>query len=119
MTPKPLDLTNWQTKKYRTRSGLPVRILCIDMRSDRPIVGVASHLEGEALCTWLFDGSLSLRGEYPNDLINAPQKRMGWVNVYRGLDHTDFKLCWYETKELADHASGSSRIACVPIEWEE
>lgn len=105
-----LDLTDWQNKKYQTRDGRPVRILCIDAQGEQPIVGLIP--EFEAVQQWSLDGSfLKSRKESSLDLINAKTKREGWVNVY--------KEELFDSKESADCAAYEKRIACVKIEWEE
>jgi hypothetical protein len=112
-----LDLTDWEQKKYQTRSGKPVRILCIDAKDDQPIVGLITTEYGEGPEQW------SLNGKYDPeqskggslDLINAKTKREGWVNIY-----SYESMCTiYDSKEDADFHASSRRVACIHIEWEE
>lgn len=116
-----LDLTDWQNKKYTTRNGKPVRILCIDMKHEHyQIVGLVSHDgKSEEIETWTIDGRYRFvrsEGESLSDLINAKTKREGWVNVY-----PDYQLgSVRNSKEDADRDYlAHSRIACARIEWEE
>lgn len=46
------------TKKYQTRSGRPVRILCTDARQGAyPVIGLFQHDDGtETLTMWRADG---------------------------------------------------------------
>ena len=69
-------------KKYRTRDGCDVRLLCVDRKGDYPVVGIFT--ESGSIDTWTSDGKASTRGPSPADLIEVrPRiKRDVWVNVY-------------------------------------
>jgi hypothetical protein len=45
-------------------------------------------------------------------------KRKAWLNINK-LSKTDTAVYTHGTKEQADAAAVKSRIACIPIEWEE
>ena len=115
-----LDLTDWQNKKYTTRDGRPVRILCVDAKlpNGESIAGLLKHEDGtEGVRIW-HDGGCYFKSDKDAsfDLINAKTKKEGWVNVYKPEDG-DCLL--HKTKELADENAYDKRIACVKIEWEE
>lgn len=96
-------------KTYQTRSGLPVRILCIDGPSRHPVIGII----GDGLCCWLASGRMSVDGETDFDLIEKPREIEVefWVNVYpSGTAGT-----LYRTRKLADEVQLSDRIACLHI----
>ena len=118
-----LDLTDWQNKKYTTREGKPVRILCIDRAgSDYKIVGLLERGSRESIETWAINGRYILEGcsnLYEHDLINAKTKREGWVNVYGTFGCVTAVGDAWPTKEAAYRQSGSNRVDCVRIEWEE
>jgi hypothetical protein len=112
-----LDLTDWQNKKYQTKSGKPVRILCVDAKDDQPVVGLVTTEYGEEPEQWSMDGTYN-PGLYEGvsmDLINAKTKREGWVNINERMRCVGI----YATQELADDCAASLRVACVHIEWEE
>lgn len=125
----PLNLTNWQTRKYQTREGQAVRLLCIDAKSERPIIGVAFYEGREETLSWYLDGRSFFGASYPYDLINAPQKRMGWVNVYPKPKYFESDGGFlaiaavgqhvFKSEQDANDKARQDRIACVPIEWEE
>lgn len=61
-------------KKYKTRSGLPVRILCLDMNNpDYPVVGVIRRQSGvEVAAIFTPEGRFTvLNGENECDLIEV------------------------------------------------
>lgn len=112
-----LDLTDWQNKKYTTRDGMPVRVLCIDAPGALPICG----LLGEFIIRWGINGGYDIHHPvrpHEADLINAKTKKEGWVNVYSGRS-METKYFLAETKKEADSIAASDRVACVKIEWEE
>lgn len=69
-------------RKVVTRNGLPVRILCTDMKSEIPIVALISHNDGEELCYYYQHGRFYNDIEDWHDLMFAPIKKEGWVNIY-------------------------------------
>lgn len=99
-------------KKYRTRSGLEVRIYATDGCGKTPVHGAVLE-KGE----WKF-AAWSIDGKYPfpcanYDLIEVKPriKRTVWVNVYADRNSSLFK-----TKEQADKLCQPDRLACVKVE---
>lgn len=73
-------------KKYRTRDGRDVRLLCVDGPKLWPVVGIVdgdSHVSCWTLSGKLFDDA----EDYRTDLIEChePDIRTIWVNVYEGF----------------------------------
>jgi hypothetical protein len=61
-------------KKYKTRKGLEVRLLCVDRKGyDCPVVGLVHKGGSEDLCSWTSTGLLNSDGD-PSayDLIEVP-----------------------------------------------
>lgn len=119
-----LDLNDWQNKKYTTRNGKPVRILCIDMKQEHyQIVGLVSHDgKSEEIETWTIDGRYRFvrsEGESLSDLINAKTKCEGWVNLSRDPAYPAYAGFVYPTEKLAKAYESTDRIATIRIEWEE
>lgn len=76
-----LDLS----KPVQTRDGKPVRILCTDRKYSSPIVGlVPLNNNIEEVRSWNAFGRYFPNSSRPHslDLVNAPEKISGWVNVY-------------------------------------
>ena len=112
--------TQWQT-----RDGRPVRLLFTDAAGGFPVVGLVNVLAGnrEVPMTWTDAGAHEAAGfpERALDLIPAPVKREGWVNVYRGVTINDiatYKMggTIYSSKAEAV-AYGKGSVDSVPIEW--
>ena len=107
------------SRKVVTRNGRNVRIICTDMKGTMyPIVALVKDNNGELefLATYTKDGiSAEYTAHYT--LFFAPEKREGWVNVYRDFDGL---MCGsvFATEEDAK-CNAKTAIATVKIEWEE
>lgn len=69
-------------KKYRTRDGRDVRLLCVDGPKDYPVIGV---VEGDNCpSSWTASGKIVEHQDRMADLIeyHEPDIRTIWVNVY-------------------------------------
>lgn len=105
----------------QTRDGRKVRILCTDGNDkDFPIVG---FIEGKSKTAhWQLTGQWA-SGEFHEgkaDLVNVPEKRVVWVNVYPANATSKFELSdGHETKEAADMGFRTGRLACVRVEFTE
>lgn len=68
------------TKKYRTRDGRDVRILCVDRDHARyPVVAMI----GDWVSALTFDGKANHeRDESPNDLIEVVPDMVKWYGVF-------------------------------------
>jgi hypothetical protein len=102
-------------REYVTRDGREVRLLCIDRKSDYPVMGLVPDKSGEFETAHSYSsaGRYSITGICDLDLIPKPVKhtRTVWFNVYRGFG--GLNLSDYSTREHADDAANSSRIACI------
>ena len=78
-----------QGKPVCTRDGRKVRIICFDSKNDpqKPIVALVEHNDNELLYEYTIEGKerfshISTTGT--SDLMMLPEKKEGWVNVYKG-----------------------------------
>ena len=75
-------------KKYRTRDGRDVRLLCVDGPDPFPVIGI---IDGDSHATcWTANGNLTdVYPDYHTDLIEyqEPDIRTIWVNVYEDGVH--------------------------------
>lgn len=104
-------------KKYTTRDGRPVRILCVDRDNKTyPVCGLVSNQE---FTSWTREGVHDVaRCHSPLDLIPAPEEVTEFVNVYRN----EAGCFWYAQigfsteSEAVSRARGHSEyLATVPI----
>jgi len=98
-------------KKYTTRGGREVRLLCVDGPGKLPIVGII----GVDIHSWWGTGNFMRLGENQLDLIEAPEiiEIDVWVNVY----DKNIVSQPYDTKSDADDGVSDylKRIACINI----
>jgi hypothetical protein len=102
---------------HQTRDGRPARILATDIRHpNEPIVAAVDYGEYEVVRCYKPNGRWHDGRTPENDLVNVPQKRKRWLNIYRG--NYSGELC--HTRDEADaNAVMGARIACIEIEWED
>lgn len=100
-----------------------MRIICTDRKNHDscPIIALVESDEYyENVKSFKIDGKWSIDGfESEFDLFFAPEKREGYVNVYRNKEHLwcgDIKRTETEAKELEDI---EFYITTIKIEWEE
>ena len=104
-------------KKYKTREGNNVRILCTDRNHHQyPVMGLIEQKDGDYVVCWTAYGicSSSHKGFDKWDLIeDKPRvKREYWVNLYP----QEKIVGVYNEKQNADIAAMKDRIACTKIE---
>lgn len=124
---KPFDLEAAKAgKPVCTRDGRKARIICFDAKDTQPIIGLYEEdIDGivrEYLCSYHMDGRMYDDHDCGYDLIMLPEKKEGWVNVYKGIDGITFSKHPYTSKEEAIKEAGgtlSGRIDTVKISWEE
>ena len=114
---KPFDLKKAKEgKPVCTRDGRKTRILCYDFKQNEeyPILVAVENKDGKE-CALLYsnDGVSEMYKSSNNELAMLPEKKEGWVNVYK-------ERC-YETKEEAIEATydGVTYVDTVKVCWEE
>lgn len=105
-------------KKVVTRRGKNVRIICVDRKARYCVVGLISiDSDFEEVACYTENGECTEGAVKPFDLLFAPEKHEGWVNVYRDLGSGELYCGYvYDSEEEAKKRGG---IATVKIEWEE
>lgn len=106
-------------KPVCTRDGRKARIICFDAKDNKPIVALIYDCKKEIVLQYLENGR-SFVDEISNyDLMMLPEKKEGWVNIYK--DFEDRICCIYKTKEeaLEKKETEDDYITTVKIEWEE
>lgn len=110
-------------RKVVTRDGRSVRIRCTDRKSEeQPIVALVESLteDSEYVGTYRKDGRWSTSGCASDlDLFFAPEKKVGWVNVYKNKFGAYVLGKIFIGKEHEEVTTGLTYITTAKIEWEE
>lgn len=105
------------SRQVVTRDGRKLRIICTDRKNHNsyPIIAlVESDEDDEKIRSYTIDGKWSVNGvESRFDLFFAPEKKVGWMNLYKNLVHNSEEVA----KKIA--AGDEDYITTIKIEWEE
>ena len=121
---KPFDLEAAKAgKPVCTRDGRKARIICFDAKGDKPIIALVEMGTAETPNNYPIDGKAVSAKEASCDLMMLPEKKEGWVNVYRdnfGLNCSTV----YDNKDIAlsridRNEEDTVYIDTVKISWEE
>lgn len=109
-----------------TRDGRPVRILCYDFitQENNPIIGLVRLSEKqEGTVYYRENGRFEAwgGGDHALDLMMAPEKKVGWINVYKSSSFYIPGAIIYDSREeaLKNKDLSSSYVNTIEIEWEE
>ena len=109
-------------RKIITREGKSVRVICVDRFSDDyPIVTLIRNKDKEVIECYTKDGKFLENNIHNHDLLFAPVKKSGWINLYKMNSTISPGPRAYDTKEDAESAAGDNSyyISTIKIEWEE
>ena len=116
---KPFDLDAAKAgKPVCTRDGRKARLICFDKKGAYPIVALVNdYNEEEYIKNYDEFGKKFIGGETSDDLMMLPEKKEGWVNVYKGglLDTKSYPT----KKEAFDKACPEGYVDTINISWEE
>lgn len=121
---KPFDLQKAREgKPVCTRDGRKARIICFDLKNeDNTIVAAVGNDRFENLFCYTKNGELTNGVESDKDLMMLPERRRGWVNVYKLKESTfGYITAYFDTEEKAkeDKEQLTGYVATVKINWEE
>lgn len=112
------------SQKVVTRDGRAVRILCTDFKNEQPLLALITEGNRENIHFYYQNGVWSnVYSEHKLDLVFAPVKKEGWINIYKGVieNHLPFvgqKV--YKSKEDAiRNKYDGIYLTTIKIEWEE
>ena len=109
-------------RKVITRDGHDVRIVCTDCKNyEYPTVALVTCDDDEFVVNCTKEGKCHTSNKYKYDLFFAPEKKEGWINIYKTPDGVSHPSEIYTSKEVAE-ASAKNRvyyITTIKIEWEE
>ena len=108
-------------RKVVTRDGKPVKILCTNLVSDKP---VDAQIDGTGYSlSYTKDGKCSLCQDSIDDLFFAPEKKEkheGWINIYKNGKDFRGEYIYPSEKEASNEGKRLyNYIATTKIEWEE
>ena len=102
------------TKPVQTRDGRAARIICTNRKMARATIdALVTQADGSEFLEGFGDTGGVHNSAYrsANDLVNIPEKRFGWMNIYPAT-----KL--FASREDADDASHAGRVSCIKVEFE-
>ena len=115
---KPFDLEAAKAgKPVFTRDGRKARIICFDTKGDPcPIIALVEENGIESAYHYDKNGQ-NAYNKSKLDLMMLPEKKEGWVNVYKGglLDTKSYNT----RKEAFDKACPRDYVDTVKISWYE
>ena len=107
-------------QKVVTRDGKPVKILCTNLISDKPVV---AQIDGTGYSlSYTKDGKCSLCQDSIDDLFFEPEKQEGWINLYKNEDGISWISPNYFTSKKEAEKEGKAytcSVTTIKIEWEE
>ena len=112
-------------RRIITKDGKSVRIICTDRRglNVKPIAALITIPNGKEIIITYWENGVAIQGyeDNPDDLFFAPEKKEGWINLYKINSNITPGALTYNTKEEAKSATGnrSDYISTIKIEWEE
>ena len=120
---KPFDLEAAKAgKPVCTRNGHKARILCFDAKrkDGKNIIALVSSMDYpglEELIAYHNNGNYHGGHENDGDLMMLPERKSGWVNIYRGQVYNTFEKA-EEARKIAEHG-GDNYLKTIKIDWEE
>lgn len=105
------------SKPIQNRSGFPARILAYDLRGDYPIAAAVMKGDVEVLVAVTAAGRIwpSIASEH--DLVNVPETRRGWVNIFSKDPDLAYLHPTREAADLAADRMNIPRLACLEFTY--
>ena len=109
-------------RKVVTRDGRNARIICTDAKNIKyQVVALVTKSKGQAVLA-----TLDASGKYHSghnshlDLFFAPEKKEGWVNIYKdNSGYTPGGIIHSSERAAKEIVNDRSYITTIKIEWEE
>ena len=111
-------------RKVVTRDGRSARIICTNRLDESfPVIALVNNEDSELCFSYTTFGKsyIDQDRDYKLDLFFAPEKKSGWINLYKMNSIISPGPRAYDTKEEAESAAGdkSYYLSTIKIEWEE
>ena len=106
-----------------TRKGIDAKIICTDgSNKTYPIFALIQNGEGKDVLSFTNEGMNTEGYESSFDLFFAPEKKEGWVNIYKDSNGTyKNSILIHSSKEdaIKERYLIDNYIDTVKVEWEE
>ena len=109
-------------KPVCTRDGRKARIICFDAKGEKPIIALIANGNSEDVNYYYITGKVRfLDKEDENDLMMLPEKKEGWVNIYRSEkgEYWSGQLLFSTKKDAIDAHDHAQYVTTVKVCWEE
>lgn len=118
------EYCNNPSRKVVTGGGRNVRIVCTDAKTSNfhPIIALVEEPNGSEYIVTYTDSGQYISDEHMKiDLFFAPEKREGWVNLYKDVDNFTYPGDIYDSKAEAKKEidKNADYVTTIKIEWEE
>ena len=111
-------------KPVCTRDGRKARIICFDVKGDIcPIIALVEENGMEVTKSYDENGRANYKNADNYDLMMLPEKKEGWVNVYRDEESKRVycgEFIFSEREKAEKHYEcNDTKVATVSVNWEE
>lgn len=109
-------------KPVCTRDGRKARIICFDAKGEKPIIALIANGNSEDVNYYYITGKVRfLDKEDENDLMMLPEKKEGWINIYRSEkgEYWSGQMLFSTKKDATDAHDHAQYVTTVKVEWEE
>ena len=114
------------SRKLVTKGGINVRIICTDRLAEYPVVALLYFEENEGysheqIVTYTRKGHFNMDFENSLDLFFAPEKKEGWINIFKtDIDMLKSGRIYNSKTEAKESVVDKEKyVDTVKIEWEE
>lgn len=119
------------SKPVCTRDGRKARIICFDKQEGFPIIALVETKVNDRISEEIALFNINGRAVSDDidsklDLMMSPEKKEGWVNIYRDADNNtpytendNIYSSRYKAKESAKMINMKTYIDTIKVEWEE
>ena len=110
------------SRKIVTREGKSARIICTDAKFEKyQVLALITKKDGqESLATFDTSGKSCSGCNSHLDLFFSPEKKEGWVNIYKsGFGWSLGTNIWQTEEEAKKWVGAADYTVTAKIEWEE
>ena len=108
-------------RKVVTRDGRSVRIICTNrLDKNYPVIALVHDEDSELCYSYTIFGNYNQNKDTELDLFFAPDKKSGWINLYKSGNGWSLGAnIWQTEAEAKKWVGATDYTATIKIEWEE